>query len=130
MFEELLRSNAAIVAELASLRADFERERISQAIDADAALIDIAYAAFPERDFMAAQLAALQIRDDPIGTRLALLLHGKSVKALGKALGGAADKRTISGLVLRLVEDGRAGAIWRISKLAGFKPANPQIPCR
>ena len=110
---ELVHVVQELAQQIAGLRADLRQFGI-RADNTDAALIETIRAAMNDAPFLAAEVLARSLRPDAPGARLAALIAGKSVRAVGKTLARAANKRTESGLMLRQVGEIGAGLLWGV----------------
>lgn len=112
LLRQVLDELAALRREVAALRAELRR-----ASEADRALIEAARDAMADAVFESSALLAAGLRRDAVGLRLAGLLQGRSVRAVGKLLQQAADKATASGLVLRAVGGGGSSSrLWHVGR--------------
>ena len=115
--QELVEVVRELVQQIAALRVEVAQLHRGQASVDHAALVEAASDAMGDRVFASAELLARSLRSDAPGMRLAALLAGRSVRAVGKLLAAAADKLTGEGSVLRRIGADRAGAIWCVSNL-------------
>ena len=108
-----------LVAELGrqieALRVEVRQLR-GQASADQAALVEAAHAALGDVVFTAGELLARALHPDIQGRHLAVLFSGCSVKSVGRRLGSAAGKLTVSGLILRRVGGNRTCAFWCVNR--------------
>ena len=109
---ELLR---ALAIEVQALRRMLEADRQGVAAGADAALVHAVYAVAGSREFRAAELHAMAERPGTPEAALRALLGGRSNKATGKLLAGAARRPCPDTGVVLLHTPSRRGGTWRIA---------------
>ncbi len=117
---ELANVVQELVRQVQALTVEVRRLHRGRADDITAELVQAAHDAMAGRIFTAGELLACSLRMDAAGTRLAVLLTGRTVRSTGRLLATSADKDA-DGLVLRRVGDERCGALWCVSQTR--KPA-------
>ena len=114
---EILEALQDLRAEVMALSADIRAYGVMRADATQAELVGAIHAANPCKIFLASELLAVALRDDPAARRLAMLLVDMSPRAVGKTLSAASNKVTDAGLVLRRVDDCNAGALWCVTRV-------------
>jgi len=110
---QLAQHQAAMVRELAALRAQLE---VPHATREEAALLLAIDMAMGDRSFVAAELMAVALGGGPAAVVLGAHVAGMSVKSLGKRLAAVAGKPSAAGLVLQRLGASSEGVVWGLSK--------------